>query len=76
MDPDLHQIRQELLEHVSQILTAISMKSKTLEQRLTQDNPQEARAAREIHELARQLIVSNRQMAQRLGTHPKPDESV
>lgn len=74
MNHDLKEIQQELLEHVGQILTAISMKSKVLEQHLSQVLPQDAQTAREIHELAKHLIISNRHLTHRLSTNLKLNE--
>lgn len=74
MDHDIKEIQQELLEHVGQILTAIVMKSRSLEQHLSHDLPQEAQMAREIHELAKHLIISNRHLAHRLTTNLLPNE--
>ena len=62
------QIRRELEDHVGQVLTAISIKSKALELRLEPSHPQEVQISKEIGELANGLIITNRSIVERLSS--------
>ena len=65
-DEEIRAIATELREHAGQVVTAISMKSRTLASRLSADHPAEAQVAQDIEVLARDLVADHVRLAQRL----------
>ena len=63
---EIQAIAAELQEHTGQMLTAISMKSKTLTLRLSSGFPEEAQVAQDIEQMARDLMVDHQSLHQRL----------
>ncbi len=66
LEQELLMMADEIREHAGQVVTAISMKSKTLSLRLEQEQLEEAAIARDIEELSRALVADHARLAQQL----------
>lgn len=71
---EIQAIAAELQEHTGQILTAISMKSKTLTLRLNPGFPDEAQVAQDIEQMALDLMVAHQGLHQRLLELLSPEQ--